>query len=121
MHFLNIKQTTAKQHRIGYLSVLIQIFAQTPSQEFKDLLIEEGFRVDPDAETTYRMAFGKLKKMQDDLNFRQKAQEVKESRDFELIISEVERFQGYHFDQDKMSVKHFANIYKSYKDHGRKN
>jgi hypothetical protein len=117
LHFLNIKQTTAKKYRISYLSVLLKVYAQTPTPEFTELLDSEGFRTFDDKDQTYRMAFGKLKKMQNDLDFAEKQQVKKEKQDFELVISELEKFQGYAFDQDKMTVKHFANIYKRFKDY----
>lgn len=116
LHFIAIKQATAKRHKISYLSVLLQVYAQTPTPEFTALIEAEGFRTFESAEQTYKSAYGKLKKMQDDLNFSEKQQVKKEAQDFELVISELERYQGYQFDQDKMTVKHFANIYKRFKE-----
>lgn len=59
--------------------------------------------------------------MQNDLEFKQSQKDTPQKTDFDLVISDVERFQGYGFDQTKMTVKHFANIYKRYKDHEREN
>lgn len=119
--FLDIKQTATKRHKIAYQSVLLQIYAMNPSEEFRELLETEGFKVTPDADTTYRMAFGKLKRMQNDLDFREKQKEPTQKTDFDLVIADVERFQGYGFNQKEMTVRHFANIYKRFKDHEREN
>jgi hypothetical protein len=116
LQFLHIKQATAKKHRISYLSVLLQIYAQTPTPQFAEVLENEGFKISSDVETTYRMAFGRLKKMQNDLDFEEKLKDKSKPHDFEMLISELERFQGYQFDQEKMTVRHFANIYKRFKN-----
>ena len=120
LHFLNIKQAAAAKHRIAYLSVLLQYYINNP-QEAGAMLQEEGFKVLPDDESTYRMAFGKIKRMSDDLKTREANEEKREAVDFDNIISELEKFQGYQFDQHTMTVKHFANIYKRFKDNGREN
>lgn len=122
--FLAMKQNTIKRHKVSYLSVLLQAYSHLPTKELSDILIEEGFRVTDDTETTLRMAVGKINRMKSDIEFAEKQNERtdKKAEDFDLVIGEVEKFQGYHFDQDKMSVRHFANIYKRYKDsHVRKN
>jgi hypothetical protein len=122
LHFLNIKQTTAKRHKISYLSVLLQRYSASPDKEFEAMMAEEGFKIlSDDHESTFRMAYGRIKRMTDDLAMRVALDSEKEKVDFDFIISEVERYQGYSFDQDKMSVKHFANIYKRFKDNERKN
>lgn len=114
--FLNIKQSAAKRHRIGYLSILLAVYEKTPTQEIRELLTKEGFRVTDSHSDTCRMVYGKLKKMQDDQNYKDTKAFSPERTDFDKVISEVEQFQGYGFDQDKMSVKHFANIYKRYNE-----
>lgn len=119
--FLNMKQATAKRHKIVFNSVLLSIYATNPADSFREMLTDEGFRIGEDPETTYRMGVGRLKKMQDDLDFAEKHTEKVTKSDFDEVISELEKWQGYGFDQDKMSVKHFANIYKRFKEHGRKN
>jgi len=123
LQFLSIKQATAQRYKIAYQSVLLQHYAVNPTSEAKELLAQEGFRTDQDAETIYSMAIGKLKRMQNDLDYKEKQEVKREHTDFELIISEMERYQGFMFDQDKMTVRHFANIYKRFKDsqHERKN
>ena len=67
------------------------------------------------------MAYGKIKRMQDDLRTKEANEDKREAVDFDNVISELEKFQGYQFDQHKMTVKHFANIYKRFKENGRKN
>lgn len=119
--FLHMKQTTAKRHKIAFNSVLLSVYATNPTDSFREMLTDEGFKVAQDAETTFRMGVGKLKRMQNDIEFSEKFEDKGEKSDFEQVISELERWQGYGFDQEKMSVRHFANIYKRFKDNGRKN
>ena len=46
------------------------------------------------------------------------SEQVTEKREGDLdgLITTLERHQGYQFDEQTMTVKKFANIYKSYKD-----
>jgi len=120
LYFLNIKQTASTKHRIAYLSVLLQYYINN-STEAGQLLQDEGFKVLPDDETTYRMAYGKIKRMHDDLRTKEANEDKRDAVDFDNVISELEKFQGYQFDQKTMTVKHFANIYKRFKENGRKN
>ena len=120
LYFLSIKHKAAKKHKIAYLSVLLQYYVNNPDEAEK-LLIDEGFRVTDNIADTYRMAFGKVKRMNDDILHEEKSEEKREAVDFDSIISELEKYQGYQFDQKSMTVKHFANIYKRFKENGRKN
>lgn len=104
------------------MSVLLQLYSQDSTPELEEVMHAEGFKIlSDDMDTTYRMAYGKLKRMSDDLKLQISLEEKKETVHFDSIISDVERFQGYSFDQDKMTVKHFAGIYKKFKQHEREN
>jgi multidrug resistance efflux pump len=84
-------------------------------------LIEEanefGFNLDPkDFKATLQKAKSKLTKLKHQISIIMKDEEVEEKKsDFDATIVQIEKYQGYNF-PDNMTVKKFANIYKSYKD-----
>lgn len=47
-------------------------------------------------------------------------EEKKEKQNLDELITSLEKFQGYQFDEQKMTVSKFAYIYKKMKDAGRK-
>ena len=72
-----------------------------------------------DFQKTFEKAYTRLMRMKNQINIFQKEQEKDENAkdpSLDELIVTLEKFQGYQFNEKKMSVKKFANIYKKYKD-----
>lgn len=121
LQFIKLKQRALKRHRITYMQTLLYLYCAFPTPELKNMVITEGFKVFETPEQTYKSGMGKIKKMADDLKIEESEDIRDDGGDIDELIVELERFQGYQFNQDTMSVTQFAYIFKRYKEHGRKN
>jgi hypothetical protein len=82
---------------------------------------EEGFAIKyEDFDKTYEKAYTKLMRRKAAIGIKKKdfeQDDKNKDQSIEPLIADLAKFQGYQFDETKMSVKQFANIYKKYK-HG---
>ena len=94
---------------------LIKIF---PHVDLIKLANEEGYAISlDDFHKTFEKAYTRLMRMKNQIGIFQKDSEPEESnQSLDETIVMLEKFQGYQFDEHKMSVKKFANILKKYKD-----
>ena len=108
------------QLQLQHHTSLLRAIQEFPHADLIQLAVEEGYMIEADDfKKTFEKAYTRLMRMKNQINIFQKEQEPEEdakdpSLD-ELIIT-LEKFQGYQFNERKMSVKKFANIYKKYKD-----
>lgn len=70
-----------------------------------------------DFDRTYEKAKARVGLLQNRLRRaeNERSNQPEEKQDIDALIVSLEKFQGYQFDEHKMSVRKFANIYKHYK------
>jgi hypothetical protein len=119
LNIIKIKMLIAAKHKFNYQMTLLNTVKTLPVPELTDLLKGEGYKINPDnLKESFHVIYGKLMRQKAQIEIDEKEEIKEESGDFEAVIVAVEKFQGYHFDEDKMTVRRFANIYKNYKDDG---
>lgn len=122
LKFSEQKRLLAKRHKITYISQIIAFVSQYPDPELLELLKDEGFTINAnDADTfseSLNRAIGKLNREYLILKRSDKKEDVKEVN-FDELITELERFQGYAFDEKTTTISKFASIIKRYKENGR--
>ena len=102
-------------------TIILRTLQQYPCQETIDAAKEFGYEVDPENfNQTFEKAYTRLMRMNHQIktienDSKQEADET-EREDLDGLIAALEKFQGYQFDEQKMSVKKFANIYKNFKN-----
>lgn len=120
LQFNETKRQTVKKHKINYLTQLLRTIYIYPDSEIIEILKDDGINIDlEDLKYSLDLAVGKLSKMQ--LQLKRSETEQEENTGLDFMITELERFQGYQFDEKKMTVKKFAYIVKRYKQNGRQN
>jgi len=80
-----------------------------------------GYTIDiNNLKPTFEKAYTKLMRLKNQIsvieNESKQDNEAGNKNDLERLIATLEKHQGYQFDEMKMSVRKFANIYKNYKD-----
>lgn len=103
-------------------SSVLRVVQQYPHPDAIEIAKEFGYdiRLD-DLKKTFEKAYTQLMKLKNKIKITENEQENSEVKkeDFDGLITTLEKFQGYGFDEHKMTVKKFANIYKKYKDAGK--
>lgn len=113
---LTIMQLDFQRH-----STILNLVKQFPFPDCIEVANEEGYKIDiNDFKVTFEKAYTRLMRLKNriDIEVKQKERDEKEETDnsLEPLIADLEKFQGYQFDEHKMNVKKFASIYKRYKD-----
>ncbi len=123
MALLKEKRLAAMRHMYNYHTILLNAVANLPIPEMVELVNEEGFKIDlKDFDRTWKAARSKLLKKKAQIELEENNNtEDDQGADFDSLIVAMEKEQGYGFNQKEMTVRHFANIYKNYKDGQRKN
>jgi len=82
-----------------------------------DIANESGLVIDPDnLDQSMIKAKAKITRLKNKIKFDEKdSQREEATQDIDGLVVTLERFQGYQFDEHKLTVKQFANIYKQYK------
>jgi len=103
--------------RHGTMLRVVQIL---PHPEFIEMINEDGYEIDlDDFERTFQKARSRVMKMKGKITMLENEQKTEVKKDdLDQLITTLEKFQGYQFNEETMSVKKFANIYKNYKDAG---
>lgn len=101
-------------------SILLRSVQVCPVKETVQAAAEFGYFIDlNNFENTFEKAYTKLMRLKNQISIienESKQEDTKDSEDIEGLIATLEKFQGYQFDELKMSMRKFANIYKNYKD-----
>ncbi len=116
---VKVKRLTSMQMDFQRHSSILRVIEMYPVQDLVDEAKEDGYAIDlDDFDKTFEKAYTRLMKMKNQINIFEKEQAKDETKDqsIEGLIVELEKFQGYGFDEHKMNVKKFANIYKKYKN-----
>lgn len=115
---LKVKRLTALQLKLQYHSSFLRVVQAFPHPELIELINDEGYNIDPERlEESFRSAYSKLMKLKGQISMMVNEQKKDEAKnDMDGLITALEKFQGYQFDEHKMTVKKFVNIYKKYKD-----
>ena len=125
MRLSTVKRIAVNKSRIGYISEALRFVTLYPDPEIIELLKTEGVKYDPkNKQQSIDEAKRKLYKMKQSIDLAEndiKANTQDKAPDLEELIVELEQYQGYMFDRDKMSARTFATIYKKYKNGRRKN
>ncbi len=118
MALLREKRMAAMKHMYNYHTILLNTVRNFPIPEMVDMVNKEGFKIDlKDFDTTWKAARSKLMKKKAQIELDEKNTEKEDTgNDFDSLIVAMEKHQGYGFDQKEMTVRHFANIYKLFKD-----
>ena len=118
---LKHRRSIAMKQMFNVHTIMLNAIETLPIQELIDLFNEEGYRVSlDDYENSIKAARSKLNKKKAQIELDEKNEDKGKKEDFDSLISLVERFQGYGFNQKEMSVKLFAHIYKNYKEDGKR-
>ena len=101
-------------------ALLLNMLDKLRHPEMVEAIAELGYIIDlKDYDKTFAKARAKLVRLKNQLksekSAREKEREEEGETDFDSLITTLEKHQGYQFDEYKMSVKKFANIYKQYK------
>lgn len=116
---VKVKRMTVMQLDLQRQSSLLRMIELMPIPELIEEARKEGFFIDlKDFKKTFEKAYTKLMRLKNriDIDLKAKEKDVEEDQSLDGLIADLEKFQGYQFDEQKMTVKKFANIYKNYKD-----
>lgn len=115
-----------KQRRLISMKLNYQIGATIlravqicPVKETITAAAEFGYLIDiNDLKPTFEKAYTRLMRLKGQISVIESESKLDkdEKDDLEGLIATLEKYQGYQFDELKMSVRKFANIYKNYKD-----
>ena len=124
LKFSEDKRIAAKRHKIVYIASLLEFISKYPDPDIIESLKADGFIIDlstPELfEKTFKTAVSKINRESLQLKRSEPDQEeTKEIVNFDLLITELEKFQGYQFNEQKTTVSKLGAIIKRYKDHGR--
>jgi len=101
-------------------AVILRTVQICPVKETIEAAKEFGYIIDIDnLKPTFEKAYTKLMRLKNQISIiENESKEDNETGndDLEGLIATLEKHQGYQFDEQKMSVRKFANIYKNYKD-----
>ncbi len=121
LYLVKVKMLTGMQLDFNRQAMLLNMIKKYPRQDLVDEAKAEGYsiRLD-DFDKTFEKAYTRLMRLKNQISIYQKEKEIndqeKEDQSLEPLIADLEKFQGYQFDEHKMNVKKFASIYKKYKD-----
>ena len=114
------KTLTIMKNDFERQSSLMRILKIYPHPDIIGLTREEGFVIDPENfDVTYEKAYTRLMRLKNQISIKEKEKEAvsdEKPEDFDRLIVTLEKHQGYQFDEHTMTVKKFANIYKTYKN-----
>ncbi len=121
LYLVKVIRLTTMQLDLHRHSIILDMVKVLPLPDVLEEAAKEGYIIDvANFEKTFEKAYTRLMKLKReiDINAKQKErdEEEKEDQSLEPLIADLEKFQGYQFDEYKMSVKKFASIYKKYKD-----
>lgn len=112
------KQLIAMKLKYEHDASVLRTVQQLPHPELIELAKEFGYNIDlKNFKPTFEKAYTQLMRVKNQIKSIE-SEQVTEKREGDLdgLITTLERHQGYQFDENTMTVKKFANIYKSYKD-----
>lgn len=100
---------------------ILRVVQLHPVPETLEAAKVHGYIIDPDnLKKTFEKAYTKLMRLKTKISIIEKEskqdEEQTEKEDFDGLITTLEKYQGYQFDEHKMMVRKFANIYKNFKD-----
>lgn len=119
LRFAEEKRLTAKRFKIEYLSTIVTFLASYPEKVVADTIRDE-LNINTEAkdyEAEIKKAVAQIQKMKLHLK-RSETKDEGNENNLDDLITEAERFQGYQFDEKKMTVNKFASIIKKYKHAG---
>ena len=118
-----VKQRRLVSMKLNYQlgAAILRAVQICPVEETIEAAKEFGYLIDiDDLKPTFEKAYTKLMLLKNQItaieNDSKQDEENNDSGDIEGLIAALEKHQGYQFDEMKMSVRKFANIYKNYKD-----
>ena len=121
LSLLKIKRMLALKHKFDYQSSLFRMVQTLPIPELVEMFNEEGFKIDLDNyQESIAIANGKLQKRKAQIELEEQNETKEEAGDFDNVIAILSKFQGYRFEEKEMTVRMFANIYKNYKEDGKR-
>jgi hypothetical protein len=119
LSFSEDKRIIQKEHKIALLSLVYDFLNRWPEPKLAEIIKNYGFRFDFSTEEKYKASlqrlYSEIEKMKLQLKKPQQEEQTKDNN-LDLLITELEKFQGYGFDERAMTVKKFASIYKRFKD-----
>jgi len=93
-------------------STILRAVQVYPVEETLEAARVHGYFIDPDnLKPTFEKAYTKLMRLKTKISVIEN-----ESKQDEKLITTLEKFQGYQFNEHTMMVRKFANIYKNFKD-----
>lgn len=122
LSLLRKKLLAQLKHAFGYQIKVYDCLKIMPVPELIEKFNSCGFNVDIDNyETTMQRAYGKLMKKKAQFELEEGNEDNdKDQIDFEELIVLLEAKQGYGFNEEKMTVRKFAKIYKKVTSDGRR-
>ena len=118
-----VKQRRIVSMKLNYQlgAAILRAVQVCPVEETIKAASEFGYEIDLNKlKPTFEKAYTKLMRLKNQIsvieNDSKQDSEAENNDDLEGLIATLEKHQGYQFDEMKMSVRKFANIYKNYKD-----
>ena len=115
---LKQKQLMFQKMKYEMDASLLRVIQVLPHPELLEQAKDFGYVIDlSDFENTFGKARGKLVRLEHLIKRTVKEMDEKQEKqqDLDDLIITLEKHQGYQFDENKMTVKKFASIYKSFK------
>lgn len=102
-------------------STILRVVQMYPVEETIEAAREFGYFIDLDnLKPTFEKAYTKLMRLKTKIsvieNESKQDEEETGKEDFDGLITTLEKYQGYQFNEHTMMVRKFANIYKNFKD-----
>ncbi len=116
---VKVKRLTCMQIDYQRHAAILRLVKLFPDPEFIAEAKADGYMIEiDDFDKTFEKAYTRLMRMKNQIGSFEREQKKEDTGDPSLddLIIKLCKYQGYQFDEHKMNVKQFANIYKSYKD-----
>ncbi len=116
---VKVKRLTTMQMDYSRHETILKFIEKYPFPDIIEEATKEGYAIDiNNFAKTFEKAYTRLMRLKNQISIERKNQEPEEKEEAGLddLIVTLEKFQGYQFDEEKMNVRKFANIYKRFKD-----
>lgn len=126
LEFIEMRRLEVKRDQIFILQSLYDFLCVSPEPEIAELITKQGYTFDLTNQVTYEQSLKRLrgeiekKKAHYDMTMNKRPDQP-EAPNMDSLITEMEKFQGYGFDERSMTLKKFASIVSRYKSYVKRN
>lgn len=121
LHLMRHKQLAMNRHRYMVESHILSMIQRFPEDELIDLAKDFGYHISLDNfKPTFEKAYTRLMRLKSKIKKDEQQMAQRTDRpDIDGLITTLERFQGYQFNEKEMTLQKFANIYKAFTNDGK--